>query len=110
MPTTPRMPRMVTCAKLKRRLPGLAKPPFPGAEGQRIFENISAEAWEMWGRQVTLLINHYGLVLADPEAQQFLREQREQFLFGDTTERPEGWSPEGQGGAKGAPAAAPAKK
>lgn len=101
------MPRMVTCAKLKRRLPGLERPPFPGPEGQRIFEHISAAAWAQWGAQVVVLINHYGLVLADPDAQQFLREQREAFLFGDTAEMPEGWSPEGQP-SKGAPA--PAKK
>ena len=102
------MARMVMCAKFKRELPGLERPPFPGAEGQRIFEQVSALAWEQWGRQVTILINHYGLVLADPEAQQFLREQRQAFLFEDETELPEGWSPERQGGAKGAPA--PAKK
>jgi Fe-S cluster biosynthesis and repair protein YggX len=102
------MQRLVTCAKLKRRLPGLARPPFPGPEGQRIFDNISAMAWEMWGGQSVLLINHYGLVMADPNAQQFLREQREAFLFQDEEQPPEGWSPETQGGAKGAPA--PAKK
>src|SRR5579871_6082701 len=102
------MPRMVQCAKLKRELPGLERPPFPGAEGQRIFEQISALAWQMWGRQATILINHYGLVLADPEAQQFLREQREAFLFGDTSQPPEGWTPEAAPGAKGSPA--PAKK
>jgi Fe-S cluster biosynthesis and repair protein YggX len=103
------MPRMVTCAKLKRRLPGLEKPPFPGDEGQRIFENVSAAAWEMWGRQSLILINHYSLVLADPEAQQFLREQREAFFFGDDSPAPpDGWSPEGQARGKGAPA--PAKK
>ncbi len=102
------MARLVTCAKFKRELPGLERPPFPGPAGQRIFEHVSAMAWEMWGRQATVLINHYSLVLADPEAQQFLREQREAFLFGDEGQMPEGWSPEQQGGAKGAPA--PAKK
>jgi Fe-S cluster biosynthesis and repair protein YggX len=100
---------MVTCAKLKRRLPGLDKPPFPGEAGTRIFENISAQAWQMWGRQSVLLINHYSLVLADPEAQQFLREQREAFLFhDDAPPMPEGWEPEGQARGKGAPA--PARK
>ena len=107
------MPRMVQCAKFGRELPGLEAPPFPGPEGMRIFEHISALAWEMWGRQSVVLINHYGLVLADPEAQRFLREQREAFLFHDQQQMPEGWSPEDQGGVrpsggKGAPA--PAKK
>ncbi len=103
------MARMVMCAKLGRELPGLEKPPFPGPEGERIYENISVLAWQMWGQQSLLLINHYGLVLADPEAQKFLREQREAFLFHDRQELPEGWTPEEadnvpvQGG-KGAPA------
>jgi hypothetical protein len=36
----------------------------------------------------------------------------ERFFFGDEEEKPEGWEPEGQSGAKGkgAPAAAPQKK
>ncbi|HVC83003.1 MAG TPA: oxidative damage protection protein [Chloroflexota bacterium] len=109
------MPRQVMCAKFGRELPGLERPPFPGPEGERIFEHVSAMAWEMWGRQSVVLINHYGLVLADPEAQKFLREQREAFLFQDQEQMPEGWSPDDQGGVasspgKGAPAPAPAKK
>lgn len=102
------MARTVHCVKLGRDLPGLARPPYPGELGQRIFEHISAAAWQMWQQQKVLLINHYGLVLVDPDAQQFLREQMEAFLFNDRMEMPENWTPEGQGGAKGAPA--PAKK
>jgi len=97
------MPRMVHCVKLGRELPGLEKPPFPGELGQRIFENISEQAWEMWQAQSRLIINHYGLNLADPDARQVLRQQMEEFLFGDTARMPEGWVPEGQEG-KGAPA------
>ncbi len=47
------MPRMVMCVKLGRELPGLEKPPFPGALGQRIYENISQQAWDMWPAQST---------------------------------------------------------
>ena len=39
------MPRMVKCAKLGRELPGLDEPPFDTPLGQKIYENISAEAW-----------------------------------------------------------------
>jgi Fe-S cluster biosynthesis and repair protein YggX len=100
---------MVMCAKLGRELPGLERPPYPGELGQRIYDNISAMAWDMWKRQSVLLINHYGLVLADPEAKNFLRQQMEEFLFSESGRMPEGWTPEAQGaGAKGAPA--PAKK
>lgn len=104
------MPRTVFCAKLQRELPGLERPPYPGEFGQRVYENISKMAWDMWKQQSVLLINHYGLVLADPEAKQFLQEQAEVFLFSEEGRMPEGWTPEGQAGAKGKGAPAPAKK
>ncbi|MBA2287069.1 MAG: oxidative damage protection protein [Ktedonobacteraceae bacterium] len=88
------MPQMVTCVKLRRELPGLDRPPFPGELGQRIYENVSAQAYKMWEEQRTLLINHYGLNMADPESRKILREQMEEFFFGPTTEMPEGWMPE----------------
>ena len=62
------MARMVMCVKFGRELPGLEKPPFPGELGQRIFEHVSQQAWDMWPAQSTLIINHYGLNMADPEA------------------------------------------
>lgn len=95
------MPRTVFCVKLKRELPGLEKPPMPGELGQRIYDNISQQAWDMWQEQSRLIINHYGLNLADPDARQILRQQMEEFLFGDTTQMPEGWVPEGQTQGKG---------
>ena len=76
------MARMVNCVKLGRELPGLEKPPFPGAFGQRIYDSISAEAYAEWKPQLTILINHYGLNPADPEARQILRQQQEEFFFG----------------------------
>jgi Fe-S cluster biosynthesis and repair protein YggX len=102
------MARMVFCEKLGRELPGLDRAPVPGELGQRIFEHISQQAWEMWQEHSRLLINHYGLNLADPDARQIMRQQMEEFFFGNDARMPEGWVPEGQGGAKGkgAPAAA----
>lgn len=91
------MPRMVKCVKLGRELPGLEKPPFPGPLGQRIYENISQQAYDMWPAQSTLIINHYGLNLADPEARKILREQMEEFFFGEDAQMPEGWVPEEAG-------------
>jgi Fe-S cluster biosynthesis and repair protein YggX len=89
---------MVNCVKLGRQLPGLEKPPMPGELGQRIYEQVSEQAWRMWEAQRTLLINHYGLNLADPEARKFLREQMEEFFFGGQEEqKPEGWIPEDAG-------------
>ena len=94
--------RLVKCMKLGRELPGLPRPPFPGALGKKVFENISHEGWDLWQAQSTLLINHYGLKLADPNAQSFLMEQMEEFFFGEGSQLPEDWVPEGQS-TKGAP-------
>ncbi len=91
------MPRTVMCVKLGRELPGLEKPPFPGALGQRIYENVSQQAWDMWPAQSTLIINHYGLNMADPESRKILREQMEEFFFGQDAKMPEGWVPEEAG-------------
>lgn len=91
------MPRIVYCVKLGRELPGLEKPPFPGSLGQRIYEQISQQAWEMWNAQRTLIINHYGLNMGDPEARKILREQMEEFFFGTDAQMPEGWTPESAG-------------
>ena len=100
------MPRIVNCVKLGKELPGLDKPPFPGELGQRIYEHVSKQAYDMWPAQSTLIINHYGLNMADPEARKLLREQMEEFFFGEQAKMPEGWIPEeeeeaGVGASKG---------
>lgn len=91
------MPRMVFCEKLQHELPGLDKPPFPGPLGQRIYEHISKQAFDMWPEQQVLLINHYGLNMGDPEARRIIREQMEEFFFGKDAKMPEGWTPEPTG-------------
>jgi Fe-S cluster biosynthesis and repair protein YggX len=101
------MPRMVHCVKLGRELPGLEEPPFPGELGLRIYENVSAEGYELWQPHMTILINHYNLNPADPETRKILREQMEEFFFGEDARMPEGWVPP-TAGAKGG--AAPARK
>ena len=42
------MVRLVNCKKLKKELPGLEGPPYPGPKGEEIFLNISKQAWEEW--------------------------------------------------------------
>ncbi len=96
---------MVMCAKFRRELPGLDKPPFPGEFGQRVFENVSRSAWDLWQSQATILINHYGLNMGDPRSQEFLMQQMEEFFFSEEEAMPEGWIPEDQApGGKGSPA------
>jgi Fe-S cluster biosynthesis and repair protein YggX len=97
------MPRMVQCVKLGRELPGLEKSPFPGDLGQRIYDNVSAEAYALWQPHMTILINHYGLNPADPETRRILREQMEEFFFGPEARLHEGWVPPDSAPPKGAP-------
>ena len=53
------MSRTVHCSKLDKDAEGLDAPPYPGELGQRIFDNVSKEAWQLWLRQQTMLINQY---------------------------------------------------
>ena len=92
------MTRMVHCVKLGRELPGLTRPPYPGALGQRVYENVSQEGWNLWLQHMTLLVNHYGLNLAEPRATEILREELEAFFFGEHAGLPEDLTPPDQDG------------
>ncbi len=95
------MVRMVNCVKLGRLLPGLERPPFPGELGQRILDNVSAEGYALWQPHMTILINHYALNPADPETRKMLRNEMEEFFFGENARLPEGWAPPGTAPSKG---------
>lgn len=87
------MTRYVDCLKLKKNLAGLERPPYPGELGQKIFENISAEAWQSWVAHQTMLINEYRLSMIDPKARAFIKTEMEKFLFGSGSEKPAGYKP-----------------
>ncbi len=80
------MSRIVQCVKLKREAEGLERPTYPGELGQRIFDNVSKEAWQEWLRFQTMLINENRLSPVDPKARKFLEQQMENFFFGEGTE------------------------
>jgi len=71
----------------------LEKSPFPGELGDRIFAEVSQPAWRLWLDHQVNLINHNGLVLADPRARKFLMEQMIEFFFGEGVGEIEGWTP-----------------
>jgi Fe-S cluster biosynthesis and repair protein YggX len=89
------MSRMVHCVKLHREAEGLDRPPYPGELGKRVFEGVSKQAWQDWLRQQTMLINEYRLSPMDPKARVFLEEQMEKFFFGDGSDLPPDYSPQG---------------
>ena len=87
------MTRTVKCALLGEELEGLERPPWPGELGQRIFENVSRQAWQQWLQHQTMLINEYRLSALDPKARKFLQEEMEKFFFGGGAKKPEGYMP-----------------
>lgn len=76
------MARMVYCMKLKKEAPGLDFPPLPGELGQKIYDNISKEAWDEWVKLQTMMVNEYQLNLSDPKIRGRLIEQMKTHLFG----------------------------
>jgi Fe-S cluster biosynthesis and repair protein YggX len=87
------MTRVVNCVKLGREAEGLAYAPYPGELGKRIFESVSKEAWQMWLRHQTMLINEYRLTPVDPKARKFIEGEMEKFFFGEGSRLPEGYVP-----------------
>jgi len=84
---------MVNCVKLGKEAEGLERQPYPGELGKRIFENVSKEAWQMWLRQQTMLINEYRLTPVDPKHRAMLEKEMERFFFGEGSTKPEGFVP-----------------
>lgn len=76
------MSRIIRCIKLGTDAEGLDRAPYPGPLGQRIFENVSKQAWADWIAHQTRLINEYRLSLASPDARKFLAAEMEKFFFG----------------------------
>lgn len=87
------MTRLVQCVHLKKEAEGLSFAPYPGALGQRIYQQVSKEAFEMWKRHQTMLVNENRLNLADAKARQYLVRQMESFFFGDGADQPQGYVP-----------------
>jgi Fe-S cluster biosynthesis and repair protein YggX len=86
--------RIVHCVKLQKDLPGLDSPPWPGELGQRVFDNVSAQAWKMWEERQKMILNEYRLMPWQKEAQELIARQMEEFFFGANAALPPGYVPE----------------
>jgi Fe-S cluster biosynthesis and repair protein YggX len=87
--------RMVFCVKLQKELPGLDEVPFDGHPlGQRIYEHVSKDAWKLWVEHLKMMMNEYRLNLGNPEAQEFVLKQMEEYFFGKGSELPPDFKPE----------------
>lgn len=85
------MGRTVLCCKLNQEADGLDRPPFPGALGEKIFNEVSKQAWNMWLSHQTMLINEYRLNLTDAKSREFLKEEMQKYFFGEGSEKPSGY-------------------
>jgi Fe-S cluster biosynthesis and repair protein YggX len=87
------MSDLIFCQKLKIQAPKMSAPPFPGPLGERIFNEISQQAWSLWLGHQTMLINEYRLNLMDPQARKFLTQEMQKFFFEGGSETPPGFQP-----------------
>ena len=98
---TPRLPepvdpesRKVFCVKFQKEMEGLDETPFEGHPlGQKIYDNVSKEAWKLWVEHMKMLMNEYRLNLGTKEAQEFLIEQMDKYFFGEGAALPPDFVP-----------------
>jgi len=86
--------RVVKCVKFQKELPGLDVQPWPGELGQRIYENVSVQAWKMWEERMKMILNEYRLMPWQKEAQELIARHMEDFFFGEGAALPPGYVPQ----------------
>ena len=67
--------------------------PFSNELGQRIYDNVSEDAWRLWIEQSKMLVNEYRIDLASAQGQRLMLEQAEKFFFGEGGDRPKEFVP-----------------
>jgi Fe-S cluster biosynthesis and repair protein YggX len=82
------MSHLVQCIKLGREAEGLQKPPFKGELGQRLYENVSQEAWRGWVEHSKMLVNEYRLDLVSEHGQKLWLAECEKYFFGEGSAAP----------------------
>src|SRR5439155_9820952 len=86
--------RKVFCAKFQKEMEGLDEIPFEGHPlGQKIYDNISKEAWKMWVEHMKMLMNEYRLNLGTQQAQEFVIDQMDKYFFGEGAALPPDFVP-----------------
>ncbi|MGL5360960.1 MAG: oxidative damage protection protein [Shewanella sp.] len=88
------MARTVNCVYLHKEADGLDFQLYPGDLGKRIFDSISKEAWGLWQKKQTMLINEKKLNMMKVDDRKFLEEQMTSFLFEGKDVEIEGYVPE----------------
>lgn len=97
---------MVHCVKLQQEAPGIDTDDLQGQVAlemiesiggqelrQRVYDNVSWEAWELWKGHLTMLMNEHRLNMMDPQTDAFIRQKMENFFFGENVTLPPGYVP-----------------
>jgi len=74
----------IKCKHCGEKRPAIGFAPFPNELGQRIATEICQPCWAAWLQKQTQIINHYGLDLTSPDAQNFLFDNIKGFLFNES--------------------------
>lgn len=75
------MKRIIFCHFFKKKLEGMKTIPYTGDIGIKIYKNISENAWKMWMRQQTIIINEKKLNMLRKSHQNLLKKIMISFLF-----------------------------
>ncbi|MBN8570490.1 MAG: oxidative damage protection protein [Ignavibacteria bacterium] len=85
--------RIVHCIKLNKDLPGLTKPPILGETGQKVYDNVSKEAFKMFLEHFKMVVNEYRLDLSSPSTDKIFEDQMQDYFFGAGMQLPEEYVP-----------------
>ncbi|HRE40769.1 MAG TPA: oxidative damage protection protein [Ignavibacteria bacterium] len=85
--------RLVNCVKLNKELPGLDRIPIPGELGEKIYNSISKEAFDMFLEHFKMIVNEYRLDLSSPATDKIFEEQMREFFFGEGIKLPDEYTP-----------------
>ena len=86
-------PRTVHCIKLHRDLPGLDRLPIPGKLGEKIYQNVSKQAFKMFAEHFKMIVNEYRLDLSSPATDKVYEEQLREYFFGEGMKLPDEYVP-----------------
>jgi Fe-S cluster biosynthesis and repair protein YggX len=87
------MARTVNCVNLNKEAAGLDFQLYPGEIGKRIFDTISKEAFSLWQKKQTMLINENKLNMMEANDRKFLEDKMVAFLFEGIEPTIEGYVP-----------------
>ena len=84
---------MVQCVKFGKLLEGLPKPPIKGEIGERVYNEVSKEAWRMWLEHSKVLVNEVRLDLMSEQGQRVWFDELEKYFWGEGSQLPPDYQP-----------------